>query len=84
MSDYASMVFNSAFWVSFMLLYAVVVCWLFKKKSFRNTLTVSHSLDPDQDRFSVGLDLDTNCFPRSSVDDKSQLARNELKALFLF
>ena len=44
-----------------------------------NTLTVSHSLDPDQDQLSVGPDLDTNCLQRSSVDDKSQLARNELK-----
>ena len=29
-------------------------------------------LDPDQDRHSVGPDLDPNCLQRLSADDKSQ------------
>ena len=39
----------------------------FKKKStnsFRNTIRVSNGLDPDQDRHSVGPDLDPNCLQR--------------------
>ena len=30
-----------------------------------------HSLDPDQDRHSVGPDLDPNCLLKLSADDKS-------------
>ena len=33
-------------------------------------LGVSNSLDPDQDRDSVGPDLYPNCLQRSSADDK--------------
>ena len=32
-----------------------------EKKSFRNTIRVSNSLDPDQARCSVGPDLGPNC-----------------------
>ena len=40
---------------------------------------MSNNLDPDQDRHSVGPDLDPNCLQRLSADDKkSQLARIEL------
>ena len=39
--------------------------------SFRNTIRVSNSLDPDQDRHSVGPDLGPNCLLRLSADDKS-------------
>ena len=54
----------------------IVVCWLFSKltfskNSFRNTIIVSHGLDPDQDRCSVGPDLDPNCLQRLSADEKS-------------
>ena len=42
------------------------------KISFWNTIRVSNSLDPDQDRQDVGPDRLTNCLPRSS------LAWNEL------
>ena len=34
----------------------------FQKHSFRNTIRVSNSLDPDQDRHSVGPNLGPNCF----------------------
>ena len=34
----------------------------FSKNSYRNTVRVSNSLDPDQDRSSVGHDPDPNCF----------------------
>ena len=46
----------------------------FLKKSFRNTIRVSNSLDPDQARQNVGPDLDPNCLQRLSglsADDKS-------------
>ena len=53
------------------------------KKSFRNTIRVSKSLDPDQDQCSV--DLDPSCL--QSVISKrqtSRLARKDLKYLFVF
>ena len=54
----------------FMLL--VVVCRFFSKltfskNSFRNTIRVSDSLDPD--RHSVGPDLGPDCMLRLSADD---------------
>ena len=51
----------------------------FQINSFRNTIRVSNCLDPDQDRHSVGHDLSPDCFQRLSADDKSPLARRELK-----
>ena len=51
---------------------------LFKKNYFRNTIRVSNSLDPDQDRPTVGPDLGPNCLQRLSVNLKSPLARKEL------
>ena len=36
-----------------------------------NTVRVSNSLDPEQDRHSVGPDLGPNCLQRLSADDKS-------------
>ena len=42
----------------------------FSKNSFRNIIRVSNGLNPDQDRHSVGPDLDPNCLQRLSVDDK--------------
>ena len=43
----------------------------FSTNIFKNTLRVSNSLDPDQDRHSVGPDLGPNCLQRLSTDDKS-------------
>ena len=52
---------------------------IFSKNSFRNTIRVSNSLDPDQDRHSVGPDLGPNSFERLSADEKkSPLARKSL------
>ena len=45
----------------------------FSKNSFRNTIRVSNSLDPDQARHYVGPDLDPNCLQRLSADDTSTL-----------
>ena len=44
----------------------------FSKKSFRNTIRVSNSLDPDQARGFVGPDLDPYCLQWLSTDDKSR------------
>ena len=42
----------------------------FSKKSFRNTIRVSNSLDPDQARHFVELDLGPNCLQRLSGTTK--------------
>ena len=42
----------------------------FSKNSFRNTIRVANGFDPDQDRRSVGPDLDPNCLQRLSADEK--------------
>ena len=39
------------------------------QNSFRNTIRVSNSLDPDQDLHSVGPDLGPNHVQRLSADD---------------
>ena len=41
----------------------------FMKNSFRNTIRVSNSLDPDQARHIVGPDLGPNCLQRLLADD---------------
>ena len=58
----------------------IVVCNLFSKltfskNSFRNTISVSNRLDPDQDRHSFSPDLGPNCLQRKQ---KTPLARKEL------
>ena len=40
----------------------------FSKNSIRNTINVSSSLEPDQDRSCVGLDLGLNFLQKLSVD----------------
>ena len=52
-----------------------VVCWFFSKltfwkNSFRNTISVSNGLDPDQDRHFVGPGLGPNCLQRLAADDR--------------
>ena len=42
---------------------------IFLKNYFRNTIRVSNSLDSDQDRHSVGPDLDPNCLQSLSAND---------------
>ena len=42
---------------------------LFLKNSFRNTIRMSNSWDPDQARLFVRPDLGPNCLPRLSADD---------------
>ena len=61
----------------------VIVCWLFsklnfKKKSFRNIIKVSNSLDPDQGRHSVGPDLDPNCLQRLSAFCRHQHEKSQM------
>ena len=41
----------------------------FLKNSFRNTISLSNSLDPDQARHFVGPDLGPKCLQRLSADD---------------
>ena len=42
-----------------------------QNSKIRNTVRVSNSSNPDQDRHFVGPDLGPNCLQRLSVDDKS-------------
>ena len=44
----------------------------FSINSFRNTIRVSNSLDPDQAGHFVGPDLGRNCLQRLSADDTSR------------
>ena len=60
-----------------------VVCCLFSKSfffinSFRNTIRVTNSLDPDQARHFVGPDLGPSCLQRLPADDTSMLRVNYL------
>ena len=52
----------------------------FSKNSFRNTIRVSNSLDPDQAQHFVGPDLGPNCLQRLSADDTS---RHKFKDLII-
>ena len=46
---------------------------MFSKNSFKNTIRVSSSLDPDQARHFVGPDLVPNLVQRLSADDTGKL-----------
>ena len=50
----------------------------FLKNSFRNTIRVSNSLDPDQGRHFVGPDLGPNCLQSLSADDTSRQRDNHI------
>ena len=52
----------------------------FSKNSFRNTIRVSNSSEPDQARQNVGPGLGLNCLQRLSADDTS---RQRVKGLIL-
>ena len=45
---------------------------MFLKNSFRNTIRVANSLDPDQARHFVGPDLGPNCLQKISADNSSR------------
>ena len=49
----------------------------FWKNSFRNTIRMSNSLDPDQARRIVGPDLGPNCLPKLSADDTGRQRVNQ-------
>ena len=63
-----------AFSVIFHVFFVINLFFLFKiiffLNSFKNTIRVSNSLDPDQDRHSVGPDLDPNFLHVLSADQK--------------
>ena len=58
--------------VCFFVVYGFFLKLTFSKKSFRNTIRMSNSLDPDQARQFIGSDLGPNCLQRLSADDKSR------------
>ena len=70
---WCSVMFNSAYWVIFHALSSSVFFSksTFLKNSFRNTIKVSNSLDPDQARHFVGPDLGPNCLRKLLADDTS-------------
>ena len=56
------------------MLFFVVLVLIFSKStfsinSFRNTIRLSNSFDPDQAQLSVGPDLVPDCLQKLSVDD---------------
>ena len=51
------------------------VCKGYQQNSFRNPISVSNSLNPEQARHFVGLDLGANCLQRLSADDKNVTGR---------
>ena len=65
---------NSAYWVYCHAYLSSIDFFqnkLCQKNSFRNTIRVSSSLNPDQVRRFVGPDLGPNCLQRLSADDTS-------------
>ena len=50
-----------------------------QKKKFRNIIRVSNSLDPDQDRHSVGPDHGPNCLQRLQADDEKSSLHEKSK-----
>ena len=48
----------------------------FSKNSFRNTIRVSKSLDPEAQHF-VGPDLGPNCLQKLSTDDTMEIKSNK-------
>ena len=72
----------------------VVVCWLFSKKkisnnSFRTTIRVSKSLEPDQGQHFVGPDLGPNCLQRltkviSSKETQGPVQLDNMPSLIIY
>ena len=67
-------------WFVLQVALTIYVCWdfihdflpsadFFSKNSFRNTIRLSNSLDPDQAPHFVGPDLDVNWLQRLSADE---------------
>ena len=66
-----------------------VVCLFFSKStflkySFRNTIKVSNSLDPDQARHLGGHGLGPNCLQMLSADDTSRQSFNSCHAEYFY
>ena len=57
---------------------------LFSKISFRKTIRVANSLNPDQARRFVGPDLYPNCFQVLSTDDTSRQRVNTYTQLDVY
>ena len=56
----------------------------FSENYFRNTIRVSNSLDPDQDRHSVGPDLGLNSLQRlSTVEQMTKIAASKERVKLL-
>ena len=53
----------------------------FSKNSFRNTFSVSNSLEPDQVRHFVVPDLGPNCLQKLSADDTDRQRVSALSGL---
>ena len=56
--------------------------FFFSKNSFRNTISVSNRLDPDQVLHFVGSDLGPNCLQKLSAEDTSRYKMKRLIPLF--
>ena len=63
----SSVIFRVFFVINFFFFFKIIIFL----NSFKNTIRVSNSLDPDQDRHSVSPDLDPNCLQGLLADGKS-------------
>ena len=76
---------NSAYWVIFHAYLSSADFfskYFFFKNTFRNTIPVSYSLNPDQGGHFVGPDLGPNYLQRLSADDTSRQRVNCLSAVY--
>ena len=86
LSHMRKFILYSACWVIFHAF--VVVCWLFSKltfskNSFKDTIRMSNSLDPDQDWHFVGPDLGSNCLQRF-ISRRKQLPLYSVAGVLIF
>ena len=58
-----------------LILFSKINSFFLKKKSFRNTIRVSNSLDPDQARRFVGPDLNPS-YEQKKLEDKESTRCN--------
>ena len=67
-------IFKSAYWIILHVFLSSAVFFKINifKKSSRNTIRVSISLDPDQAQHFVEPDLGLNCLQKISADDTSK------------
>ena len=65
------------------MIFCHLLLFFFPKNSFRNIISLSNSLDPDQDRHFVRLDLGPNCLIWLSADVTNKESVKVLNLLYV-